>query len=432
MRTLALAFFMCTTVACKWTEFDDLKEEAWVNATTPPDNGSSNWGLSIQRSVRSSPTGGRLTVLGSGASVYNEIAYAANGGASIAPNEQKLDVLGVANLDAHPILIADPNTDDVALVKSVGVEQVLVLRGTNGQFTQHNVFGPASTEVTGTYIVAPDDITGGAAPQPAQPLVGAGDILAGTLYSPPTPAFQPQCQLFDGDPATAPPTVQVRALGAFRPTGQMTDDVVVWGGNGKLYVLPGGVFNGSRAAVVCPDALASDLVGEINVSLAAVPKQLDTQFMPGIGSQILPVRDGFVILQGHNDQDASFLALVDLKTTPPMLVGTSQATSGILEAAIYDDGTNLAVVAGYPLDQVDGVPAGRVAVHRINLTTGVEATPLVTLFDAEPEKNQSYGRTVAVIELNGSPVIAVGASNEVFLHFRVGLDPELYPETRQR
>ena len=43
--------------ACKWTEFDDLRDEAWVHATEKPDGSkSSNWGVAIVRGKATSPT----------------------------------------------------------------------------------------------------------------------------------------------------------------------------------------------------------------------------------------------------------------------------------------------------------------------------------------------------------------------------------------
>ena len=429
MRALLLSSLLLT--ACKWTEFDDLRDEAWVNATARPDNGSTNWGLAIQRSNRTSPSGGKLTVLGTAQSIYNEIEYDANGGATIAANEQKLGVLGVANLDTQPILLADPDTDDVALIASVGVQQVLVLRGQNGQFTGHNVFGADGADAA-AYIVAPleiADVPNPATPMPAQPLVGAKELLLGTLYVPPSTPFQPKCRMVDGDPTVVQTTVQVRALAAFRPTGAMFDSVLMWGANGRLYILPSGVFNGGVAGGACPDVVGSDGIGDFNVQSVA---SVDTSFIPDAGSQIFVLADGVAILQGHNAQNASHLGAYDLRSGTPVALGGLHPEPGLKTATIWQDGTNFAVVAGYPNEQVDGVNAGQVRVYDVDTTAGtggIATAPTEVLNDAQPEDGLSFGRALAVIPFNNRPVIAVGANNEVFLYFRTA---NLYnDDTRQ-
>ncbi|MEO8701484.1 MAG: hypothetical protein ABI867_15665 [Kofleriaceae bacterium] len=398
---------MCALSACKWTAFDDLREEAWVNATDKPDNGSTNWGLAIQRG---SQAGGKLVVLGTSQSVYNEIEYSANGDAKIAGTEVDLGDLGVANLDPQPILLADPASDDVALVTKTGPQQVLVLEGTSGQLVGHQVFGADSTDAA-TFMVAPGIGAIADPAQPAQPIVGALDTLYGTFYNPPEmPFMQVKCKLLDG----ATP-IEIRALGAFRPTGAMTDDVAVWASNKKIYRVPGGVFNGGRdPGGACPDGNA-DGVGELD--LTGVP-QLDTTFVPEAGSQILVFGDTFGVIQGHsNAGGGSHLQVVDLATMAA--VGNPVTEQGLRSAAVYAQGGQFAVVAGYPGALVDGVSCGKVEVYDMDTTTGIDgATVVETLNDAQPDDGQSFGRSVATLALNGQQVIAVGADNEVFLYFR--------------
>jgi hypothetical protein len=173
------------------------------------------------------------------------------------------------------------------------------------------------------------------------------------------------------------------------------------------------------------------MVGEINVSDPAVVKSVDTTFQPDVGSQILPFGDGFAILQGHNGANGSLLTVVDLKPDPPVLVGTPHAEPGLKAAAIWQDGTDFAVVAGYPAAQVDGVNAGQVLVYDLDpaSATAIAATPTEVLNDAQPDDGLTFGRSLAVIPFNNRPVIAVGGNNEVFLYFRTA---NLYnDDTRQ-
>jgi hypothetical protein len=422
MRHLLL--LLALAPACKWTDFDDLKEEAWVNATERPDNASNNWGIALARSSLASTSGGKLTVLGTAASVYNEIEYLSNGSSKIAGSELELGDLGVANLELQPILLADPTGDGVSIVTKRGPQEVLVLEGTNGMLTGHQVFG-ADTADAAVYMIAPGIDDGPA--QPAQPLVASNDTLFGTFFTPPeNPFAQVKCALLDGGTP-----LQIRALGTVRQLpGQVTDDVVVWAASGKLYVVPGAVFNGARSGpvggpFVCPD-LDADGVGTFEVTTGGPGGgpvvQLDVGFGPDLGSQVLSFGGSFAVLQGHNNQTgASFLGLVSLGdgVAPPALVGNPQTETGLKTAALFErDGAALAVVAGYPNASVDGVDCGKALVYEVDLATGFATTPIEVLHDAQPEDGQSFGRSLAVTPYNNQQIIAVGGNNEVFAYFR--------------
>lgn len=409
--------------ACSWTQFDDLRDEAWVNATERPDNGSTNWGLAITTSRLESATGGRLSVLGSAESIYSEIEYDATGGAKIPPTEQELGSFGVPNLD-RPFLLSDPATNEVAIIVGLGTAQSRVLHGVDGVFAPYDLFGPGTVDAA-TFMVAPG-FNGTGAAQPSQPLVGSGSTLFGVFYNPPAMPFrQPQCALVDGGPVT------IAALGATRPAAATTDDILVWSVAGTLYRLPGDAFNGGdNDDTGCPDAgngMAGDAIGQRDLALAPDPK-VDIGFNPGPGSQILPFGDGLALLAGRTDSGSSHLVVVDVNTMT--VVGTPQTESGLAQAAVYVDGAKTAVVAGYPAATIDGVTSGKVMVYEID-ASGIKPDPFV-LHDAEPEDDQFFGRAVAAIPYNGTRVIAVGASNEVFLYFRTeGPEGGLYPETRQ-
>ena len=408
---------------CKWTDFDDLREEAWVNATAKPDNGSTNWGVAINRGSIASPDGGKLAVIGTAESIYNEIEYRNNGTAKLAGNQQELnDQFGIGNLEAQPILLANPTSDEVALVTKSGAQQVVVLKGVSGDLTPHQVFG-ADTADAAAYVVAPG-IDGGATPQIAQPIIASVDKVFGTFFTPPEQPFnQPKCQLVDG---VAP--IAVRALGAVRLPAATTDDVVVWSASGKLYVINGQVFNGARSAGVCPDPNVGDTdITGVLAPTAIIGTPLDLEFIPEIGSQILVFGGQFALLQGHTAANGGLLAVVNLMTMQklPMVV----TLNGLRAAALHEVGGVTHVVAGYPTDVIDGVSSGKVLVFPVSTTNGVDATPIETLHDAQPDDGQAFGRAVAVIPYNNQPIIAVAGNNEVFVYYRTA---SLYPDdTRQ-
>nr|MDQ3341923.1 hypothetical protein [Myxococcota bacterium] len=126
----------------------------------------------------------------------------------------------------------------------------------------------------------------------------------------------------------------------------------------------------------------------------------------------------------HGDGSTGFLALVNLTTM--QLVGTPRTENGIKTAALMVLGGKRYVVAGYPDAIVDGnTGAGQVQVLEVDTATGI-GNSVMTLHDAQPEGNQKFGRSVAVMPFDGKPLIVVAADNEVFTYFRTNL----YEETR--
>jgi hypothetical protein len=394
MRTMMLTLLAAASLAaCKWTEFDDLQNQTWVTSVQKPDVKSTDYGVAIQRGGD-----GRLVVIGAGPATYSELVFSPKGASSLAATTRDLGSLyGITNLGPQPILLADPSTDDIALIVDAGGSSITVLTGAQGVLTPRPLSISPSTVDAATYMQPPPRTDTGhmGEVQPVQPLVASGDVVLGT-FSPPPPSPQPKCKLVD---ATAAATaIQPRALGAIR-SGTF-DDVLVWGADGKLYRYPGTVFNG------CP-------------TMQAPTTSVDTGFMPGHGSQILALDATHVLLQGHHEaDDASLLQVYDVGAAPPVAVGSSVAmVSKLRTAAILD---------------VNGTIAGGVQIFKIT-AAGVDDLSATPLSDAQPETNQSFGRAVAVMPFNGKQVIAVAADNEIFVYFRVQLadGTTLYDETRQ-
>ena len=403
--------------ACKWTDFDDISDEAWVVSTEKPDNDSASWALAIQR-VQRAGGGGTLAVIGASESLYSEIRYDGRGNDDNGGELNLQQQFSIGNVESQPLLIADPTLDQVALVTKSGAASIAVLSGAGGQLTIHSVFGPERPDAA-TYMIAPG--LDGGAPQPAQTLVAQDDTVFGAFFvDPPNP--QVKCKLV----ANAA-SVNARALAAVRLNpADTTDDVVVWGADGQLFIFDGGIFDGDRGGTACPDATPGD-GDNTGTSAAPLAGPLALPFMPEAGSQILVFGDHFAVLEGHTGNNGGFLALVDLTTM--QLVGAPHTENGLKTAALLDLNGSLFVLAGYPTNVVDGTIAGEVLVYAIDTAGGIAGGASATLHDAQPEGNQAFGRGVAALPYNDKQVIAVAADNEVFAYFR--LDP-LYADQRQR
>jgi hypothetical protein len=387
--------------ACKWTDFDDLAGETWVDSTEKPDVNSSDYGIAIQRSARTG-NGGRLVVLGAGTATYSELAYSPEGEATFPPTEVSLQAkANVPNIGTQPIIIADPSNDNTSLIVQSD-NGVVILFGAQGTLTPYQLFSVNAPDAA-TYMVAPSQ----AAPQP---LVGVGDTVYGAvLPNLPAGTTQPSCKLVDGGSPTT--KLQIRALGGVRNSGT-TDDVLMWEASGKLYRYPGSVFNG------CMTQQAHTAV-------------VDTGFMPEAGS-ILSVDGTTVVLQGRRGENGVLRAFSSPAANMLAPLGEAAMVSKLRTAALLDVASGRYVIAGVPTALVDGKTAGQVLVFKIG-ATGLGTLPVATLNDAQPDNNQSFGRAVVAMPFNGSQVMAVAADNEVFVYFRANLQDgtALYGETRQ-
>lgn len=399
MRTSIMLMLAASTTlgACKWTEFDDLENDTWVDSTNKPDIKSADYGIAVARGNRSASDGGRLVVIGAGDPTYSELVYNGKGESSFPATSVNLKVLyGIPNVSAQPVLIADPTSDDISLV--VGSDNgVALLTGAQGTLKLYQIFNQDAPDAA-TYMLAPTRTR-------ALPLIGVGENVLGAILPALGTETQPICQL--GDSATAGFKAQIRGLGTAR-TGA-TDDVIVWDASGKLYKYAGAVFNGC--------ATAAEPLGSV-----------DAGFAPDAGAQVIAVDDTHVLLQGHKDS-AGFLRLFDVDAMAA--VGDAVMVSGIRTAAILDVGADRYVAAGVPAALVDGKATGQVQLFKLT-TSGVGTVQVAAYNDAQPETNQSFGRGVAAMPYNGKQVLAVAADNEIFVYFRANLadGTTLYDETR--
>jgi hypothetical protein len=406
--TMWLALVASSFGACKWAEFDDIKDETGVDSTQKPNVKSTDYGIAVQRGARTGD-GGRIVVIGAGEASYSELVYNAKGEASFPATAIGLkDLYGIPNISPQPIVLADPTTDDISLI--VGSDNgVALLTGAQGTLKLYQLFNQAAPDA-GTYVLAPPTA---AVPAPVpRPLVAVGDSVLGALLPAlPVGATQPICKL--GDSATTGFKAQVRALGAVRTGAGGTDDVLVWDAGGKLYKYASDVFNGC--------ATPADPKGSV-----------DTTFKPDAGAQILAIEGTTrVVLQGHTG-DNGYLRVFDAAANSPVALGEATMVPGLRTATVLVAGATTFAVAGIPAASVGGTSAGQVELFKLG-ATGIESTPSAIYNDAQPENNQSFGRGVAAMPFNGKQVLAVAANNEIFVYFRANLTDgtALYDETRQ-
>jgi hypothetical protein len=440
MRSKIMLSVLCASAwsgasACKWTEFDDLQDETWVGSTEKPNVKSSDYGIAIQRGDdgTDSASSGTLAVIGASDNTYSELLYDSNGGSKLQNNALVLRDQGIMTLDpSPPLLLASPASAEVALVTAGDNGSIVVATGAHTLLVRQLFVGLTNTSVGSAFTISttPDAATYmqpikhpdiADLPKP-EPLVGAGDVVLGTVYGLPPTSKQPACKLADGTNA-----IQIRALGTVRLTtgpNAGTDDILMWNGaDGKLHRFAGSAFNGCVTATPTTPSLASVATG----------------FTPGKGSQILTIDANRVLLQGHQDVtkgNTSFLQVFDSATLAPL--GNPVMIDGLRTAAVIRPGVTtgpIYVLAGFPTASVDGkTGAGEVQVFKLADTAGLDPTTAVArLHDAQPDGNQQFGRSVAALPYNGKQVMAVAADNEIFVYYRANQTDgtPLYDETRQ-
>jgi hypothetical protein len=393
-------------VGCKWTDFDDLSDQTWAKSTTPPNGDSNDYGVAVQRGVRSATTGGTLVVLGNGSSTYSELTYDANGNSKLAPTEVKLEsAFGVSSFPDQPVLLADPDSDDVSIAVPSGSNSIAVLTGSH-MLSVQQIFGPNAPD--GATYVKFDAAMG------ARPLVGAGPKVFGVASD---ASMMHECTLTD----ETTQQIAIAALGAAKRTSaDTTETVVVWTKAGKLLLYAPTVWNGTVAGCTGSQSLAAGA---------------DTGFMPGTGAQIFTVKDAtggdtsFVVIAGRaagsggiNNQGAR-IAVYNISTATPTLVGSPLDKDGLhgMALASFDSGATTVFAAGYPTAPTGGTNGGIVEIYPVSTSTGISASPKMTLADAQPDNGESFGRGVTAMPFNGKTALVVAANNEIFAY--VELDP---------
>lgn len=401
MRTTLLhASLLAVALAtgCKWTEFDDLENQAWVESIEKPDSEANDWGITLQRGVHPSidGSGGNFVTLGVGQPLYMELDLDPKGKSSI-HNELKLNSqYSIPNLDTVPIVISEPTSHAVAIVtNNAGNIAIIVFTQTEATPTPIQIFNQ-TTPTAATFFKAPGHTA-------AETFVAVGDTVFGQVA---TPAPQQLCHLVD-DAGTP---VMVNGMVNAKVTSQTDDDLVVWSSDGKLYLYPGSTFDGCAT----PQAPIAPVV--------------DVGFSPMRNASMTIIDGHYVLLGGRHENDAkSRVVLYDLMPATPVVVGNPIDRDGQRAWTFLDRSEGRYVMVGFPLEPIDGTPAGQVLAYKLSTTTGLDANVEAILHDAQPSGNQAFGRALQTIDFNGSSILVVGAENELFAYFQ----SPFYGETRQ-
>lgn len=403
--------------ACKFTEFDDLSDQAWAHSTTKPDVKSSDYGIAMV-SAQHTGDGGNLFVLGTDPPTLSTLEYDPSGSTSLGAGAIDLNVqAAISSIPAQPIVLDDPDTDEVTVVVPTLEGRVIVEGGDPNAPAQLAIVDDPATADT---PLAATLATSAAAKQSIV-VSGIGKDNVNNLHviTPPS-TDDVKCTAFDTDgttPLNAIAMVTAPAVGANGTIFALTTD-------GRVVGYDAGIVLNTDAASAAPGCYAQQ-------TLTTTGTEIDLAFANPVQAEISLVTDTVAIIAGHSDptkDDKGFVTVVDLAAGT--VIGTPLSADGLRGFAFgtLADG-NTYVALGFPNRSIDGVVSGEVEVHAVDATSTspIDSTIALLLNDAQPDSNEKFGRSVAITNFNDEPILVVGASNEVFSYYRT----VLYDDTRK-
>lgn len=407
-KTFLFAAAIGSLGACKWSEFDDISDDAHVASTPRPDDGATIWPIAlIPAQNTASDVAGTLGVFGASEPTYNEIVLKAEGTAAVGSSFFEFESIGWGSFQTDPLVLRNPDTTgegagELTLITEPASASVLFF-GKGAGFDYVDLNGATKIEAA-TYL---------------RPAVGAPAVVVGgesdKLFTRFPPKVVKRCDLIEN----AMP-IALKAIGSVVPTGATDDHLLVWLADGRLLLYPAGVVNGD------PDpACVAGISGEPLLVSTATP------FQPAGRSYIIDFRDDTTfgadlrLLVGRNGPN-TFMQVVQVSTTGITFVGAPVTTEASASHATlrFEDASYIAL--GFPTATVDNTVAGQVKLYNVAPTTGVDSTAVLVLNDSQPEDNQGFGKAVSSVSFNGQQILAVGANNEIFTYF----ETELYADTR--
>lgn len=409
LRSFIVSSFRSTSIllgaslalaACDWREFDDIADTTWVDTSGAP-SGVDSSDFAVGLLEANNEANGELRQLAVISRSKLNLAFLSfdTDGKSTVRQSISLDTNSSGpfeTLPALPVYASDPKSGKIAIVANGKLAIADASKATLDVATAPNSARSAGVtflESAGKTYVASATERG----------IFFVDVAAPTTTT-------TACT------TTGTQMSRIVALGTVRSGG--ADQLVVW------Y---------STAATTAEINAYTVAIAGMNCALTAVLGTADT-------SLTFPTRDDYPIVEGARivqipGTDA--VAVTDPQKNVvsiqqfgiPRVVSTFPAPDAVSLAIGAIGADTYAFVGSANYDNAGTSNAGRVQVTKL---TGVSAaaTPELTLNDASPDTEQRFGRAIAVIPFSDatSPIIVVGADDELFTYFRTSL----YPERRVR
>ena len=347
---------------CKWTDFDDIQDTTWAVSLQKPSAVSTtgDWGYGLVSSRGTAGVNNPFLAIGRNDASVAALSFNANGGEVVLNTvSSPSKIIGPpVNIGGHPLIAMTADGAGAA-----------VLAGSTVQFwtgSQFEAFAITST-VPNAIAVA---ITADA--------VNNKKVYVGTDTS-----------VGENDKPLCATPKKVIAM-ATSSLG-----VLVWQADGTAEIY--------TAMPACDKNPAPMKFGAPSEGIVVVVENATTKH--AILGQFGTAGEIFVI---------------DLMTGTLVSSTPAPGLSALAAAPMLTKtGAKEVIVAGFKDTIVDGIPnAGEAKLYFVE---GSMITEQGAIFDASPENDQNFGRTVATTELDGKPVILIGADDEVFAYFETSL-----------
>jgi FG-GAP repeat protein len=429
MRKLPIALVLLT--GCVWSKFDELRDDVWVDSVEAIE-GSAKYGEAVMEgtaSVDSTTGGSTIGVLGRNQASVSFLVYDDAGNRTIKKVDLGSAMQLVTVLDENPVYAADPDGDQIVVAALTGsLTEQPDLRGlkiglfrsgaspTTGEGVNPGFEPPGTFPSDSIRHEAPTAIAFGGA---LDALVGRKGQLAHVDLNG-TPGVWTGCHLDPGETAYAIGYGDVDGLPgseyiiASAPTGpDAAPDP------GRVWIIPEGSFpTDDTGQTPCPAAPAGKEVdsggASGDISLGAGSQLVIAPVDFGNGPRVLvssPGAGGKISIIDFTAATATFTQIA----TPGVSGLDSFAVANVTGDSVSE------LIVGAPLADAGG--SDRAGEVRILNPAGAEVAP--PLSDAEPQTEQHFGKSVAVVPFRDRKILVVGAEGEVFTYFRTNFYDEV-------
>jgi hypothetical protein len=426
MRAAGTTFGLLLATAasgCVWTSFDELRDDVWVDSVDAIEN-STKFGEAVIEAT-AGPTSGGTTVgvLGRNQASVSFIQYAADGSREIQTVDLVNAFMLVNTFDENPVYAADPAGDSIAVAALTGTLtedpdirglKVGLFHGATGQGVNPGFEPPATlSSDPGHEARRHDPPTAMSFGGSLEALVGRrGQLLHVDLAG--TPGGWVACTLPSGTEAAS-------AIAYGDVDGNPGNEWIIASAelgadaapdNGRVWIIDGtaSIGTGDATPPSCPTPIAEVTSGGTGIAL-------------GSGSQIAIAPDGSGFGTGprvivSSPGAGGKLSIIDFTAGPASFTQIAGPTVAEIDSFVLADvvATNpgLEIVVGCPGSNEAGpVRSGIVRILKPDGTLAADS-----LYDADPETEQHFGKSVAVVPFGQRQVIVAGAEGEVFTYFR--------------
>ncbi len=391
--------------ACDWREFDDIADSTWVDTSGAP-SGVDSSDYAVALAEANNETAGetkKLAVISRSRLTLAFLTYGADGeitvNQSISLDSNSGGPFGT--LPQSPIYASDPRSSKVA----VAADGKIAI----GEPTKSSLdvaTGPNSAKAAGlTFLQLGADTYVAAATERGISLINVATPTTTTTV----------CTVGVTVPAVT--IARIVALGTVSIGG--ADKLVVWYETSNSTPAE---LNAFTVAVAAGGCTLTAMPGAADTSIS-MPTRADYPLVEGARIVAIPGTEAVAVSDPLKNQ----VAIHQFGATR---VVSTFAAPDVASLAFGTIGADSYLFAGASNQDIDGVSnSGRVQATKLTGVTA-ETTPSLTLYDASPSTEQRFGRAVAVVPFAdaSSPIVVVGADDEMFTYFRTSL----YGERRVR